>query len=168
MGRKKVQLELMADEFARRMTFNKRKANLLKKVSELSTLCGVDACLIIYDSDNSQPVVWPSLPGARQVLQKFNSFPKKKQRKNMMDQECYAKRFLFKLSKRLEKERRKNDKLLRTEQLLDSCLVAEYYFREVSNLKDTQELGCVLNKNIELISERIKLLHRGEILPNSQ
>ena len=32
----------------------------MKKVSELSTLCGIEACAIVYSPYDAQPEVWPS------------------------------------------------------------------------------------------------------------
>ncbi|XP_043694612.1 agamous-like MADS-box protein AGL80 [Telopea speciosissima] len=48
MGRAKVKLELIAKERSRNTTFQKRKKGLKKKTNEFSTLCDVDACLIIF------------------------------------------------------------------------------------------------------------------------
>jgi len=53
------------------LTFRKRKAGLLKKASEFSILCGVDACVIIFgpkQKDDHQPVApetWP--PNSEEV-----------------------------------------------------------------------------------------------------
>jgi hypothetical protein len=48
MGRKKVKHDQMiSNEYLRRTTFRKRKAGLLKKLSELTTLCGI-ICMCYY------------------------------------------------------------------------------------------------------------------------
>ncbi|KAF8010942.1 hypothetical protein BT93_J1543 [Corymbia citriodora subsp. variegata] len=68
MGRGKLALELIPKEKARRITYEKRKKGLIKKAQEFSTLCGVDACMIIYGPAGSaataaaEPVVWPASP----------------------------------------------------------------------------------------------------------
>ncbi|MED6182479.1 hypothetical protein PIB30_028745 [Stylosanthes scabra] len=36
-----------------------RKEGLFKKISTFSKLCGVEACLILYDDDSSKPMTWP-------------------------------------------------------------------------------------------------------------
>ena len=41
MGRKKILIEPIKDKRLRYITFNKRKAGLLKKAAELSQLCDV-------------------------------------------------------------------------------------------------------------------------------
>ncbi|XP_048332913.2 MADS-box transcription factor 18 [Ziziphus jujuba] len=52
MGRGKLKMELIENEKSRRLTFQKRKKGLTKKCSELSTLCGIDVCTIIYGPNN--------------------------------------------------------------------------------------------------------------------
>ncbi|XP_042493275.1 agamous-like MADS-box protein AGL82 [Macadamia integrifolia] len=63
MGRAKVKLELIAKERSRNTTFQKRKKGLKKKTYEFSTLCGVDACLIILGPKQGdrfvEPETWP-------------------------------------------------------------------------------------------------------------
>ncbi|KAH8492725.1 hypothetical protein H0E87_022093 [Populus deltoides] len=64
-------MELIRKEKSRMLTFRKRKAGLLKKASEFSILCGVDACVIIFgpkQKDDHQPVApetWP--PNSEEV-----------------------------------------------------------------------------------------------------
>lgn len=41
MGRKKIVIKPITDERLRNITFNKRKAGLLKKAAELSMLCNI-------------------------------------------------------------------------------------------------------------------------------
>ncbi|CAN4124371.1 unnamed protein product [Withania somnifera] len=52
MGRSKIKMELIQDHKKRKSTFVKRKACLVKKISELSILCGIKACMIIYEGNN--------------------------------------------------------------------------------------------------------------------
>ena len=59
MTRKKVKLAYITNDSARKAIFKKMKG-LMKKVSELSTLCGIDACAILYSRYDSQSEVWPS------------------------------------------------------------------------------------------------------------
>ncbi|KAG5524841.1 hypothetical protein RHGRI_031494 [Rhododendron griersonianum] len=64
-----VKFEFIANESVRRQTFRKRRAGLMKKVSELRTLCGVDACAVIYGTPDAQPDVCPSPPETYHVLE---------------------------------------------------------------------------------------------------
>ena len=52
-GGGKLNMQLIADERSRRVTFHKRKKGILKKAYEFATLCDVDMCLIIYGPKQS-------------------------------------------------------------------------------------------------------------------
>ncbi|XP_039161164.1 agamous-like MADS-box protein AGL82 [Eucalyptus grandis] len=66
MGRRKLVLELIPNEKARRITYEKRKKGMMKKAQEFTTLCGVDTCMIIYGPAGSaattEPEIWPASP----------------------------------------------------------------------------------------------------------
>ncbi|MBA0609096.1 hypothetical protein Godav_021217 [Gossypium davidsonii] len=48
MTRKKVKLADITSDSLRKATYKKRKKDLMKKMSELITLCGIDTCVIMY------------------------------------------------------------------------------------------------------------------------
>lgn len=52
MGRRKIEIQPLADERNRTVTFVKRKAGLFKKAYELSVLCKVDLAVIIIGNNN--------------------------------------------------------------------------------------------------------------------
>ncbi|KAF9666226.1 hypothetical protein SADUNF_Sadunf16G0207600 [Salix dunnii] len=72
-------MELIRNEKSRMHTFRKRKTNLLKKVSDFSILCGVDACVIIFGpNQNDQPAAtaetWPSnLDEVRCIINRYRA-----------------------------------------------------------------------------------------------
>ena len=76
MTRKKVKLAYISNDSARKATFKKRKKGLMKKVSELSTLCGIEACAIVYSPYDAQPEVWPSPITVQLMLSQFKNMPK--------------------------------------------------------------------------------------------
>ncbi|KAL2494560.1 Agamous-like MADS-box protein AGL62 [Forsythia ovata] len=47
-GRKKVEIKLISNENARRITFSKRRNGLFKKATELSTLCGANVGIVVF------------------------------------------------------------------------------------------------------------------------
>ncbi|MBA0707718.1 hypothetical protein Golax_019744 [Gossypium laxum] len=87
MIRKKVKLAYITNDSSRKATYKKRKKDLMKKMSELSTYCGIDTCAIMYSPYESQTEFWPSLLGVEQVLSKFKMILEMEKRKNMMNQE---------------------------------------------------------------------------------
>ncbi|KAE8709752.1 Pentatricopeptide repeat-containing protein, putative isoform 1 [Hibiscus syriacus] len=154
MGRRKTTYELIANEFARKNTLKKRKAGLLKKLNELTTLCDVPACAIIFSSHDSQPDVWPSRAGACQVLEKFGSLPEEQRGKHMTDQTIVLKRNILQLNDRLEKQRKKNEELEKELALIES--MADENNCDWNNLEELEELSYQLQQNIEFISNMIK------------
>jgi len=52
MGRKKISIQRIDDVRVRKVTFNKRKAGLVKKAMELSLLCDCEVALVVFTSEN--------------------------------------------------------------------------------------------------------------------
>ena len=57
----------------------------MKKVIELSTLCGIKACAIVYSPYDAQPEVWPSPIVVQRVLAQFKNMPEMEQSKKMVN-----------------------------------------------------------------------------------
>ncbi|GAB2297781.1 hypothetical protein Dimus_031868 [Dionaea muscipula] len=81
MGRAKLPMKFIEKEKTRNITFLKRKKGLKKKACELSTLCDVPICIIIFPNNNnnaasaaakSEPEIWPSRP--QKVLDVLNRY----------------------------------------------------------------------------------------------
>ncbi|CAN0861528.1 Agamous-like MADS-box protein AGL80 [Linum grandiflorum] len=79
MVRSRRPLRWIADDLVRKTYFQKRRVRLIKKVKELSTLCGVQGMCVIYnpyeEPSPSQPwpppeppTVWPSCESAVQLI----------------------------------------------------------------------------------------------------
>ncbi|KAK0592331.1 hypothetical protein LWI29_017361 [Acer saccharum] len=108
MTRKKVKLFYIANDSARKATFKKRKKGLLKKVSELSTLCGIDACAIVYSPYDNQPDVWPSHHGVQRIVSQFKRMPEMEQSKKMVNQDSFIRQRIMKSNDQLKKQRKDN------------------------------------------------------------
>ncbi|KAG6499446.1 hypothetical protein ZIOFF_039234 [Zingiber officinale] len=113
MARKKAKLVRIANDSTRRATFKKRKNGLLKKVSELATLCNVSTCMIIYTPEEAamQPEVWPSPPEAARIVVQFRNIPLVEQRQKMLSQESFLSQRIAKLEDQLRRAERKNREL---------------------------------------------------------
>ncbi|PIN08070.1 MADS box transcription factor [Handroanthus impetiginosus] len=73
MGRAKLKLELISKEKSRILTFKKRKQGLFTKLHQLTTLCDVNACMIIYgpkqEHGATEPEIWPqNLEEVRRII----------------------------------------------------------------------------------------------------
>ncbi|XP_028783967.1 agamous-like MADS-box protein AGL82 [Neltuma alba] len=70
-------MEPIQNKKARKATFEGRKKSIMKKAYELSTLCGVEVCIIIYGPNNNEGQVpaqtWPQDPqDVIRIIHKYN------------------------------------------------------------------------------------------------
>ncbi|KAL5560917.1 hypothetical protein UlMin_030664 [Ulmus minor] len=108
MARRKVKLAYITNDSARKATFKKRKKGLMKKMSELSTLCGIDACAIVYSPYDTKPEVFPSTLGVQRVLTKFKKMPEMEQNKKMVNQDSFLRQRIVKANDQLKKQMKDN------------------------------------------------------------
>ncbi|XP_015170740.1 agamous-like MADS-box protein AGL80 [Solanum tuberosum] len=74
MGRSKIKVEFIQDHKKRKSTLVNRKAGLVKKISELSILCDIKACMIIYEGNNHQ--MWPNDPNeVKELINLYKTQP---------------------------------------------------------------------------------------------
>ncbi|KAL5739873.1 hypothetical protein ACOSQ2_029053 [Xanthoceras sorbifolium] len=111
MTRKKVTLSWIVNDSARKASLKKRRVGLLKKVSELSTLCAVSASVIIYSPEDRQPMMWPSRPEVQEMLARFHNMPEMERSKKLMNQESYLKERVSKVEEQFKKHQRKHKEM---------------------------------------------------------
>ncbi|KAK4833832.1 hypothetical protein QYF36_012065 [Acer negundo] len=121
MARRKMKHELISNESKRKVSFKKRKGGLLKKMNELTTLCGVMGCAIIYSTFDNRPEIWPSLPMLTRVLDKFIESPEEERERYTMNQKTFLGRHISWSSNALEREKKKN-RGLEIQLTLNECL----------------------------------------------
>ncbi|XP_062173738.1 agamous-like MADS-box protein AGL80 [Alnus glutinosa] len=157
MTRKKVKLAYITNDSSRKATFKKRKKGLLKKVSELSTLCGIETCAIIYSPYEPQPELWPSPMGVQRAIARLKTMPEADQSKKMVNQESFLRQRITKAQEQLKKQQRENREKEMT-QVMYRSLVGE----GLGNLSigDLNEMGWLIEKNIAEIEEKIKSLQQ--------
>ncbi|KAL7204706.1 hypothetical protein ACSBR2_017751 [Camellia fascicularis] len=157
MTRKKVKLAFITNDSARKTTFNRRKKGLMKKASELSTLCGIDACAIIHSPYESQPEVWPNNLGVQRVLAKFTRMPEMEQSKKMITQEILIRQRIAKANEQLKKQLKHNREKEMTE-VMYQCLSG----RGLQNLSmvDQYDLNWLIDQNLKEIGKKIESLKK--------
>ncbi|XP_057510799.1 agamous-like MADS-box protein AGL80 [Actinidia eriantha] len=158
MARRKVKLAFMKKDAARKASLKKRKRGLIKKVIELSTLCDVDACAIIFSPSENEPDVWPCSLDAQEIIMKFRSLPEVEQRQKMANLQSFCRKTLMKAESQLRKQQRENHhkELIN---IIYGCLVG----REIQylNIANSRELGLFLNLKITESARRIEFLKQG-------
>ncbi|KAF8049911.1 hypothetical protein N665_2091s0002 [Sinapis alba] len=156
MTRKKVKLAFIANDSSRKATFKKRKKGLIKKVNELSTLCGINACAIIYSPYDTNPEVWPSNSGVQRIISDFRKLPEMDQNKKMVDQETFLRQRIAKASENLKKQRKDNREMEMTE-VMFQCLVGNMGMFNL-NIMDLNDLGYMIDQYLKDVNRRIEIL----------
>ncbi|XP_021289947.1 uncharacterized protein LOC110420881 [Herrania umbratica] len=162
MARKKVKLAWIVNDSARRTSLKKRRLGLLKKVSELTTLCGINACVIIYSPDETEPVVWPSHDVVEQQLARFQSMPELERQKKMMNQETYLREKVTKAQEQLTKCQRRNKEIQMTHFMHQ---ITEGKGLNELNLSELQGLTWFVEEKIKEIRKRFEFSQQVSFAP---
>ncbi|KAL9437792.1 hypothetical protein AB3S75_023626 [Citrus x aurantiifolia] len=157
MTRKKVKLAYISNDSARKATFKKRKKGLLKKVSELKTLCGIDACAIIFSPYDDQPEIWPSPLGVQRVLSRFKKMPDMEKSKKMVSQDSFLRQRIAKAYEQLKKQR-KDNREKEMERVMFQSLTGSNVFLNM-NMIGLNDLGLQIEHNIREICRRMETLN---------
>ncbi|KAL5077066.1 hypothetical protein RYX36_016050 [Vicia faba] len=154
MTRKKVKLQYIINQSSRRATYNRRKSSLLKKVNEISILCGIEACVVVYGENNVEPEVWP--PGSRtqNVLQKFYGLSKLERNKRAEDLEGYLKKRIEKSHEQLRKQILENKKKKFTN-VIDKALINLHNNNDLVNINELNDMKDELNDLTKFIDSNI-------------
>ena len=155
MTRKKVKLAFISNDSARKASYNKRKKGIIKKVRELTILCGIPACAIISNPFDSITEVWPDLEGAIEVIQKYqNAYIK--HAKNNVNQESFLLQKITKTREQLEKQRKQNH-----ENELDIHMVMHLQNQELPDdltVSDLRDYDKLIEKKMKEIDDKIAAL----------
>ncbi|KAK8530749.1 hypothetical protein V6N13_030696 [Hibiscus sabdariffa] len=103
---------------------------MVKKLSEFTILCGVEACAVTYPpGSNTQPEAWPSTVAARRLISEYKTLP----------------------SNRMEENHSKE---------LIQVMFQSLGRKGLQNVKkeDLDELGWLIDQNLKDIDERIHAL----------
>ncbi|KAG8364055.1 hypothetical protein BUALT_Bualt19G0086300 [Buddleja alternifolia] len=163
MGRAKAKMDLISNKKSRALAFKKRKESLIKKLHELTTLCDVNACMIIHgpNQDNGniinhdEPETWPrnNPDEVRRMIALYKA-------KNNE----YSGNKTFGLSDFFnEREKKIEDELAR---IRKKVMEAKYptwpEFLNFLTEGQLREFGIALNSKAEIVKSRIELLRRND------
>ncbi|CAE6014064.1 unnamed protein product [Arabidopsis arenosa] len=118
MTRKNIKLAWVENDNARAISLRTRRVGLLKKVKELSILCDINACIIIFSPNEAEPMVWPSVETARGLLDNFFALPRYEHIKKEMDVELYLNEKTNKANEKLIKSCQKNKEYVTNELMM--------------------------------------------------
>ncbi|KAK1277584.1 Agamous-like MADS-box protein AGL80 [Acorus gramineus] len=156
MARNKTKIAYITSDVTRRRTFQRRKRNLLKKVDELSVLCGIPSCaLVTTPGEPNQPEIWPSIVDADNLIARLRDLPSLGQDKRTRDHES----FLSKDNERLEEQLKKVEKENREAEVkvaMMRCLGGEGV-----QGADLDEVGSLAEGKARAVAERIEWLTKS-------
>ncbi|KAK8562670.1 hypothetical protein V6N12_010743 [Hibiscus sabdariffa] len=121
-------------------------------MSELTTLCGVEACVVLYPpGSDSQPEAWPSAAAARNMFSEYKTLPVSR----MVNQESFLEQLITKTTNRLEKLQEENRK-----KELTKVMFQNLGGKGLHNVKkeDLDELRWLIDQNLKDIDKRIHAL----------
>ncbi|CAL0334748.1 unnamed protein product [Lupinus luteus] len=153
MARKKLDRTYIANDSKRNATLKKRRNGLMKKINELTTLCGIEACAIISTPDDLQPEVWPSHSGVQRVLYKFSRIPEMEKSKKMFNQENFLSQSIIKAREQLRKLRNENRKK-EMSLLMFKCLSSENSANNL-NMTNLSDLSWMIDLTLKEIEQNI-------------
>ncbi|PQM41982.1 agamous-like MADS-box protein AGL80 [Prunus yedoensis var. nudiflora] len=87
LGREAMTLEL--SHLCQESHLQEEKGSLFRKLTEITTLCGIIACAVVYDPSDSKMDAWPSPQEAFYVLENFKKLPEQRRGQFMMDQKAF-------------------------------------------------------------------------------
>ncbi|KAK6775733.1 hypothetical protein RDI58_026734 [Solanum bulbocastanum] len=140
MGRSKIEMELIQDHKKRKSTLVNRKAGLVKKISELSILCDIKACMIIYEGNNNYQI-WPN--DSNDVQELINPY-----KNQPLDGRTKSGKTLFNF---------KNDEKKNNEIKVEKYPTWDSRFDYLSQ-KELQNIAGVVEKRMDKAKERVELL----------
>ncbi|CAN6467074.1 unnamed protein product [Victoria cruziana] len=157
MARKKLSLSYIAKDSARRVTFKKRKRGLLKKVYELSTLCDVTICAIIYGKNEAVPDTWPTEPTqVTQIIEKFSELPEMEKVKKMLNQEGFLRLRVSKSADELAKLSKENKEDELRQKLFDG--MANGRILHGAGIEEVRALSSMVDAKYAMVKARCELL----------
>jgi hypothetical protein len=152
MTRKKVKLAFIVDDSARKATYKKRKNGIIKKVSELTILCGIPACAIISNPFDSKAEVWPNLAEAKQVIERYQNSSVIDGAKNV-NQESFLLQRITKAREQLKKQKHDNREKELTIRMIG--YMKNKQLPDDLSVSDLKEFDNLIEKNLKETDSKI-------------
>ena len=148
---KKITSKLIENKTRRKACYKKRLKGLFTKMEQVTILCGIEACAVVFGPGDTKPSIWPSHTVAEDLITKFESMSLDVQSKNKTDQLT----FLEDKGKKLEASLAKIDKEN------EETLMGAYMHQIENEGKSLDDFDHdVLNRLIAFTLEKIKITRK--------
>ncbi|KAH7863391.1 hypothetical protein Vadar_016901 [Vaccinium darrowii] len=158
MTRSKVNLVYISNDSARRKTYRRRKSGLMKKAQEITKLCAIEACAIMFSPYDPEPVVWPNQLQAQQVISRYRHLPPPQQSKKLVDQESFTRQMLEKTMEKVTKKRKENEHNQMT-QVMYQCLNGGGFGN--LTIGDMNNMSGLISQNLREIERFLQRRHHN-------
>ncbi|XP_019096769.1 PREDICTED: floral homeotic protein PMADS 1-like [Camelina sativa] len=153
MARKKIKLAWIENDNSRVIRSKKRREGLLKKIEEVTILCDVKACIIMFSPEEDYPMVWPSLKQVRDLLDDFFALPEIEKKKKETSLQSYLKEKTKKVHEQLMKTHKKNQNYA-----IDQMMLQLHRGRSIADL-DLNEIYALISFSKDNVMLHRKKLH---------
>ncbi|CAM8925432.1 unnamed protein product [Rhodiola kirilowii] len=165
MNKGKVKMDPIEDVFERRTTYKKRRNTLMRKMNEITTLCGVEAGMIVFsefEEGEGGVQTWPENREAVQVMVERCKAESEanvgKGREN--DMNGFVKGRIEKERMRLGKLQMGNEEK-EVRMRLSECFDGKSVIRGLGE-RELRGLDCVIDEKLRLLGRRMRDLRIGE------
>ncbi|PIA51498.1 hypothetical protein AQUCO_01100381v1 [Aquilegia coerulea] len=156
MSRGKLKLGYIVDDDSRKTTFKGRVQGLNKKLSELTTLCGLKACSVILSPYHETPQFWPDEVEARQVLTRFKSTLQQGRNNKVMNHDEFLEKKIAKVKLQVQKQEKENCHLEMTKSMNEALQHGPDETLNFTSSKEAWEFAAFLNNQMKELKEEIE------------
>ena len=150
-----MKLAYMNDDSTRRVTFKKRNEGLFKKLKELTALCDVHACAVVYNPDEGRCILFPDDPlDVFNIITDFRKSSVTEQQRKMFDQENYLNERITKTKEQLSRLQMDNQEMKLTELMYEFLVDKTKTFDNMS-VSDLQEFNKLIERHLKEIEQHI-------------
>ena len=156
-----MNLAYITDDSTRRVTFKKRNKGLFKKLSELTTLCDIKVCAVVYNPDEGRPMLFPDDPlDVFNIISDFRKLSVTEQKRKMFDQEDYLNERIAQTKEQLSRLRMDNQERRLTQLMYEFLLDRTKTFDNMS-ISDLREFNKLIERHLREIEQHTHTLGEG-------
>ncbi|KEH35534.1 putative transcription factor MADS-type1 family [Medicago truncatula] len=149
--KRKITSKLIENATQRKIRYMNRVEGLFTKMEQVKTLCGIEACAIVFGPGDSRPSVWPSPHVAKKLIHKFEYMPTSVRSRNMTDQLTYV----------VEKGKKLDANLAKINKYNEETLLRVSVHQILNEGKSISDFNASMKNNlIDFLLERIKIVRK--------
>ncbi|CAI8614946.1 unnamed protein product [Vicia faba] len=151
--KRKITSKLIENFSQRKICYKTRLKGLFTKMNQVTTLCDLEACAIVFGPGDRTPVMWPSRDVAERLIHKLESMSECLRFKNVTDQLSFLKDKGERLQATVDKMKEDNE----------DRLMGSYMYQIENEGKPLSDFEpSVLNRLIRFMLKKYKIFSQKE------